>query len=266
MKKMKKVLALLFALILAFSFTACGKKETAKDVMDASIKQMEKVKSYNMVSDVDMTLKTSSSSKSLDLKATSKGAVTDVNNKNMKLKLDTSTNLFGQKIEGSTYYADGYYYTDMLGNKTKMKMDLDAIKKQISSTMGKNNLSIDDYKDLKMKEDGDNRVISYSLSKEAVKKLTSAMLGQAMGSTSSLKDFDIDSIKGTATIDKDNYTVAQSVDMSLTFGSDKAKQSLEMTMSVKLSDFDKDLKITAPKDLDAYKETASTTTATTATK
>lgn len=126
-----------------------------------------------------------------------------IKSENLRYKADVVMEFMGQTETGVVFYKDGYYYTDVGGTKIKYPMDLDAMIKSIDQTTAAADLTPAMMKSLSVREEGENRILSY----EANPALMDAYLKEALDSI--LGDMGISMIirevKGEYVINKDDY-------------------------------------------------------------
>ena len=228
-KVLKKLSAAGMALILAFSVTACSggdggtakKERSAKEILESNLKKSNDLKdvdmSVNMKYVVDTGTGDEDSEQSMDMSYDTQ--IADSGNDSMKMAMKAKVGISGVNVDMEAYYTDGYYYTNILNQKAKQAMDLSKIQEQMESS-GDIQLPIDNYTDLKAKTDSDgNTVISYALSEDGLNEYILKFyeqLSSLSGSSSSVSSEDLEEIKvssftGTRTVNKDDYTVKDSI-------------------------------------------------------
>lgn len=273
MKKFKKVSALVLAVVLAFSMTACAKKRTAKEVLESSMKKSEKMTSSHMTGSAKYKIESGSSdtASSMDLSMTFDAKVSDSNKDTMKMDMGAKMSVLGQSLDMKMYYTDGYYYMNMAGQKQKMKMDIAAMQKQLKNTTGQSTFPTKYYKDLKLEEKDGNQVLTYKLNEDGLNEYVESVMAQ-MGSftgqtdTSSATDsIKISAFSGTTTLDKDDNILSQTIKMTMGSKTGEAGK-ISITMDMKYKDPGKDVTVSLPDDLSSYQEIASPTTEATTAK
>lgn len=269
MKKFKKVLALTLACAMLFTLGGC-KKKSPEEVLKAASAKMNKMDSVDMDGTMKMKMSsTSNNSSSFELQMGMKVKATGMTAKDTKMDMDITTAIAGQDVSVKAYYTDGYYYMNTNGQKTKQKMDVDAMQKQLENSAGQFNTSADNYKDLKMTKKDGNYVISFKFNEKALNDYVNKMMGQlnssgASGSTANYADqVNFDSMSGTMTVNKDSEIVAQKINMVVS-SKQEPKLSIKMSANFKYNNIGKEVKVTLPSDLSTYKEVPATTAATTA--
>ena len=264
MKRLKRVLALTLAAVMLFTLGGC-KKKTPEEVLEAATKKMSKVKSADISGNIKMKMSsTSSTSSSLEMNMGLKMKATDMTSEDMKMDMDLTMGIAGQDMVIKAYYADGYYYMNYSGQK--QKMDFTAMQKQMESSTGQFDMSVDNYKDLKMEKKDDNYIISFKFKEKALNDYINKMMGQmnstgAAGSSTNYADqVKFNSMSGTMTVNKDSEITAQKINMVVSSKED-TKLKIKMIVDVKYNSIGKDVKVTLPDDLDTYKEAPATTAA-----
>ena len=149
------------------------------------------------------------------------------------------------------YYADGYYYMDMIGQKSKYSMSMDEIIKQVESFIQIDDLQSDTLEDLSMDKDGNNKVLSYKLNQEEAANLTDSIQGQ-MKTLLGNADVNIamESGNGTTTINEEGYITAQSVKMVCKASVDTEEMTLGVDMNIVINNPGQNIIVEKPVDAD----------------
>lgn len=269
-KSLKKITALTLTALLLFSLTACAKKKSAKEVMEASIQKSKEMKDFDMTGNMkykvqiggsssDDKSSDSGSSLNLNMKFDAKATLSDKDKIQMAMQM--STDMFGQSIKMNAYYNDGYYYIDSSGQKLKMKMNIEDLEKELESSTGQNSLPIKYYKDLKLEEKDNQQTIQYSLNQDGLEQYLKEVMSQMdsiTGSASSADQIKISSFSGTRTVNEDYYPVKETIKLVMDTGQ-KELGEISMDMSVTYKNIGKKVKVTLPNDLSSYTETSSQT-------
>lgn len=264
-KKIKQISALLLACILIFSMTACAKKRTPKEVLQASITKSKDMTSADMAGKAKYKIESSTSS-SMNFTMAFTAKVVDSNKDTMKMSMDTSMSVLGQSINFKMYYSDGYYYMNGNGTKQKIKMNISDMKKQVENITGSSSIPAKYYTDLKLSEYDGNQVLSYKLSKDGLNKYVNSLLAQAGSLTGSSdatsetmdESIKISSFSGKRTLDKDDNILKESVKMVME-SSTGEDGKITISMDISYKDPGKKVTVTLPDDLDSYQEDSSST-------
>lgn len=122
-------------------------------------------------------------------------------------------------IEFSVYYMDGYYYMDMLGQKIKTPMPLNEAMTEIDSTSQMFESPLEDYTDLTLRVEGDNRILSYTMDAAKLNDQMMAILNSpGMGGIYQGISFNVSNIRGEYVVNPEGYYTKANVlmDMSMT--------------------------------------------------
>lgn len=253
----KKVIATLLCAAMVFSTAACGSKSKSLSPKEEYAAAVEKVnKAAGIDADMDMTISVEMSGMNMDIKMdgsilTNKKSDTDV-----ELAMDANAEILGQKAPIKYYYKDGYFYMEAAGQKTKSKMDLEKAQEKMGSATQMTNVEVKMIKDVKVKDDGDNRVFTYSIDpkkmneylEKSMKSIEDLAASGASGSDAELK-----SCKGIMTVDKDGQPVEQKMKMELKMAASGQEMTMKADVTVKYNKFGKEVKIEYP-SFDGYKE------------
>lgn len=149
------------------------------------------------------------------------------------------------------YYADGYYYTDMLGQKTKYAMSIEEIIKQTESSIQTDNLQVDALEDLTMEKDGNSKILKFTLNPEKATGITDSVQSQlkTLLGNADVKIV-IESGSGTITVNKDGYISAQSVKMVCKASAEEQEITLEIDMDITNNNPGQVIEIEKPVDAD----------------
>lgn len=285
-KGMKKLLALIMALALAFSVTACSggnnksdsssedTGRTAQEILESNLEKSKDMKDVDMTMAVKYVYETSSedssssdsssedsSSQTISMNYDAK--ISDSGEDNMKMAMEGALSASGVSIDMNIYYSDGYYYLNMMDQKMKQQMDVSNLQKQISSTTSQSQLPVDNYKNIVVSQDDDgNTVLDYELNEDGLNEyiqMAADQISSASGSTASSGDLDgirISSFSGTRTLDKDDNTLKDSAEFVMVSSSYEG-ETVTVTMEVTYNNPGKSVTVTLPDDLNDYQESSS---------
>nr|WP_300305798.1 hypothetical protein [uncultured Anaerostipes sp.] len=285
-KGMKKLSALIMALALAFSVTACSggnnksdssskdTGRTAQEILESNLEKSKDMKDVDMTMAVKYVYETSSedssssdssskdsSSQTISMNYDAK--ISDSGEDNMKMAMEGALSASGVSIDMNIYYSDGYYYLNMMDQKMKQQMDVSNLQKQISSTTSQSQLPVDNYKNIVVSQDDDgNTVLDYELNEDGLNEyiqMAADQISSASGSTASSDDLNgirISSFSGTRTLDKDDNTLKDSAEFVMVSSSYEG-ETVTVTMDVTYNNPGKSVTVTLPDDLNDYQESSS---------
>jgi len=167
---------------------------------------------------------------------------------NVEMKMEITTEASGMTLDMTSYYKDGYQYTEMMGMKIKTAMD----QEEMQSSMGKlPDFNDDAITDQSVTEAGGATTVSFVISGEAAQ----AYIDEALEGIEGAEDVEVDlggasnGIKITATVDSSgNLTELIQEQTSTTGGIEST--SLTKMSNIKIGKVAFDF----PSDLDAYQE------------
>ena len=285
-KGMKKLSALIMALALAFSVTACSggnnksdsssedTGRTAQEILESNLEKSKDMKDVDMTMAVKYVYETSSedssssdsssedsSSQTISMNYDAK--ISDSGEDNMKMAMEGALSASGVSIDMNIYYSDGYYYLNMMDQKMKQQMDVSNLQKQISSTTSQSQLPVDNYKNIVVSQDDDgNTVLDYELNEDGLNEyiqMAADQISSASGSTASSDDLDgirISSFSVTRTLDKYDNTLKDSAEFVMVSSSYEG-ETVTVTMDVTYNNPGKSVTVTLPDDLNDYQESSS---------
>lgn len=229
MKRALRKGGILSALLAAVLLVAgCGVKTTdatdateapdAKSMYTSAIEQTQKLESMDCSIDMDMAISYGTQSMDItmdiDMQAENVSSAAD-----LKMYMNTEMDL-GTLGSGSfeMYYGDGYIYSNSLGYNAKAAVSPDQFD---TTTQGVIDVSADLLSDLKMEEDGDNTIVSYSCSgtaaAELMKKISSVGSSSGAGTEGMYDGMSLESAEGTIVINKDGYVTSQTLNMIMKY-------------------------------------------------
>ena len=249
---MRKFLALTLAGAMVLTFAACGKtKKTAEEVYAEAVAKTSALNATqaNMTMDMDMDMGGMSIGMKMDM-------VVKVKKADNKFEMATTggTSIMGQDIDIETYYKDGYSYTNAMGAKMKQAMDLEAIAEQAES-MTMNSAPVEYLENLAMTEADGVTTLTYTISKEKMKEYFDEAMQIAGESTiPEGVEMAFESMNGTATVNKDGYITASTVDMVFNMAIEGQEVKAAVKADMTYVDPGQDFEIQFPEDLDDYIE------------
>lgn len=181
--KLKKLAAITLGLTMAMSMTAYANDADAMAVyqeMEAVSSAMTDVDAYY---DFNMTMSTEATGDlkarvEMNLKANNLTAPDQLKmNIYMRMSLIDLGVLAGDMeglspedltMTGNMYYENGMYYTDMMGQKTKMPMPLDQTMQSTKVLMG---VSTDYLQDMTLRTEGEDRILTYTMDSAKMNEL-----------------------------------------------------------------------------------------------
>ena len=189
--------------------------------------------------------------------------ISDSGSDSMAMAMTGKMSSSGTSIDMNIYYSDGYYYINMLGQKIKQKMDLSKLQKELEATTNQTQLPVENYKDIVVSQNSQgNTVLDYKLNDDGLDEYIKEIADQ-MGaiSSSSVSSDDLDSVKissfsGQRTLNKDDYTIKESVKFVME-NKQSDDGSITISMDITYKNPGKDVTVTLPDDLSDYQESSS---------
>lgn len=127
--------------------------------------------------------------------------------------------LMGEELTANIYYADGMYYMDMLGQKTKIPVALNEMMDAVKQTAGAQDTSLDYIQNLKLRTEGSDRILSFTMDASKMNGLLQQVMSTLQGLTAGVnvnyRDISCEYVvnpEGYCTKMKMNMTVDMSVD------------------------------------------------------
>lgn len=247
---MKKCLSLLLMAAMALSLTACGGTKDPKVIYDEASKKTSELTSMDVDSVVNMQMNQGENNTEIKMDLNMK--MSGVNTENMKYLAQGTTALMGQDIDISMYYENGYYYMDSMGQKIKYAMDLEAMMDQINQSAESTNVNSSYLKEITVKKDGDNQVLTFTVDAEKMDTYVQDVMSQ-MGTNMEGVTYTIKEANGEAVVNKEGYFTNAKIMMSLDMELQGETISLVMDTDSTYNNPGQEVVVTAP-DLEGYTE------------
>ena len=136
---------------------------------------------------------------------------------NLRYKADMAMEFLGQTEYATVFYKDGYYYMDSNGEKIKYPMDLNSMIASVEQTTAAADLAPSLMKSLSVREEGENRVLSYVADPAKMNAYVQEALKPLLGSMD--VGMIIREVKGEYVINKDDYYTSMNMYMVMDMSS-----------------------------------------------
>ena len=136
---------------------------------------------------------------------------------NLRYKADMAMDFLGQTEYATVFYKDGYYYMDSNGEKIKYPMDLNSMIASVEQTTAAADLAPSLMKSLSVREEGENRVLSYVADPAKMNAYVQDALKPLLGSMD--VGMIIREVKGEYVINKDDYYTSMNMYMVMDMSS-----------------------------------------------
>lgn len=136
---------------------------------------------------------------------------------NLRYKADMAMEFLGQTEYATVFYKDGYYYMDSNGGKIKYPMDLNSMIASVEQTTAAADLAPSLMKSLSVREEGENRVLSYVADPAKMNAYVQDALKPLLGSMD--VGMIIREVKGEYVINKDDYYTSMNMYMVMDMSS-----------------------------------------------
>ncbi|MCI8403075.1 MAG: hypothetical protein HFI38_13465 [Lachnospiraceae bacterium] len=254
MKRSKRGLALVLALVLMLGLTACGgKKQTPQDVYNEALAKLREMSSLD--GNMEMTMSMTDGTEALEISMESEIKIQDLNKESMLMDMKMSIGMMGISMDLQTYYVDGYFLMDMMGQKVKYKMPLEEAVAQASVLQEMDTSAMGE---INMEEKDGIRTLTYQVdvskmsenmsSEEYLGILENLGLGDMAGD-----DMTYDLIEGSMTVDKNGNILTNQAHMTGTTDLEGTKLSFEMEMTITYNNPGQAVTVEAP-DASEYME------------
>lgn len=254
---MKRLLALTISALLLCPMTSfAAQTEEAKAVYQEMMAKEQTVNDINAY--YDMALNMTDGTDSVDMRLEMNARM-----KNIQNPSQLQYSIFARMtipeeapVEFSMYYADGYYYVDMLGQKMKTPMALDeAMEAAQSSSNLMGASSLDMFTDLSLRTEGENRILSYTMDDAKLNEMMNTILnmsglnsltssGEGPGSTG--LSFTIKNIHGEYIINPEGYYTKMTMAMDMAMAMAGESLNMAVTADIGIADPGQPVEISVP--------------------
>ena len=253
MKKIRqRAAAVMAGAMLAAAVTGCAGKQDPKEVYDAAVAKNAALESVDV--DADMKIGLTMGEENMEVEVATNIKADQSDKEHLKYLTTASTTLQGQSIETTAFYTDGYYYMDAAGQKLKYPMDVEEMIKTIEDSVGTAEMTSDSMESIELKEDGDNRILTFTADPEKMSGYLDEVMG-SLGDMGALGDVNmtIDSASGEYTINKDGYYTDMKMDMAITMEAAGSTMNMTIGMTGSYNNPGQAVEVTIP-DTEGYTE------------
>jgi len=250
----KKIGLFLFSLALCVSFAACGNggnNQAAYDIYLAAQDKSNSVSSMEMKMSMDMTMEAEGSVVNSKMDGTAKQVMRSVSDIDMEMTMNIET--MGMSMPATSYYKDGYVYTKVMDQKTKMAMPFDKFLK--SSNAKSLEFPQNAVKKSNVENISGGKRVSFTIDGKIMNDILMEMMADSLSSLPGAENLTIDfgDIDYIMTVDNDNMLKSAVTKFDATFnmmGTD-IKVIYDINMDIVSVN---NTTVTFPSDLDSYIE------------
>jgi len=233
MKRMKQILVWLLAMVMVCSMIGCAKEPepTPEEVYVAAFEKANALTGLDTEMDLNMVMAVQGESMEMGVEAAV--LMENPQNENMKLAMDMKMDMLGSSIELSSYYADGYYLMELLGQKIKYKMLLEEAMEQAVMMQ---EVAVDLLSEITMTEENGVRILQYTVD-------TEKMMGEYMedymatlGMTGLEENVTYKSIVGTMKVNEEGYPTDVAMEMAFTTEAEGVLVDCDVVMEMRYND------------------------------
>lgn len=233
---MKKFIALVSCLLLAFSLTACqkGQQQDPKQIYAAAVEKNAVLNSMETDMTINMGIDLGGTSMNMKLD----GKIMEVRkDDDYQMLAEISMNMLGQDISSKQYYKDGICYVDTMGQKMQYPMEIDDVMEQLGSSDEFFQIDADVFTKFDMAREGDNYVFTMEADQDSLQDLMDTIMGSLSGMTGEgvmdIADLDMTAFQAKYVVNKDGYFT--SMDMNMDYSMEVEGQQMSYTMEINLT-------------------------------
>lgn len=235
MKRLKGIL-LLVAMLLAFTFTGCGKEDPKALYKKATEKAAN---TTSLDTTMGISLKASAEGEDLAYDFKIQMQLENKDTKDMKMKLVvTLPEELGAMVgssEMTVYYADGYSYMDIMGQKIKMPMDIEKFQEQMGASVGSTSdmleIDVESLNSLSSSKDGENTKLSYAVNKDKMDEILGKALDSYMNLMGQGADISFSDVKGEMVVNKGSDILSQKIELDCAVAANGTNGTMNLTIN-----------------------------------
>lgn len=215
---MKKLMTALLAAVMTVSMTATAfAAEDPAALLDRVTQKASELDSMDCDMGIHAVLvipdPESKKDLSINLDMLMKMKMDQVKSGNLRYKAEMAMEFLGQSEYATVFYKDGYYYMDSDGEKIKYPMDLNSMISSVEQTTAAAELTSSLMKSLAVREEGENRILSYVADPAKMNTYVNEAMGSLLGNMDVAMT--IREVKGEYVINKDDYYTSMNMNMSM---------------------------------------------------
>ena len=165
----------------------------------------------------------------------------------------TSMDFSDTQITGNMYYENGMYYMDMMDQKIKQPMPLEQMMKSIQQIPGMDNGGLDYIQNLKLRTEGEDRILSYTMDAGKMNSLLEQVMGMNGMSAAAQSGAQVsyDAISGELVVGPDGYCKKSRMKMGMKMTVGESTVRVTMDGDVGYADMGQPVEFATP-DLNGY--------------
>lgn len=215
---MKKLMTALLATVMALSMTATAfAAEDPAALLDRVTQKASELDSMDCDMGVHAVLVIPNPQTKKDLNVNldmlMKMKMDQIKSGNPRYKAEMAMEFLNESKYATVFYKDGYYYMDSDGEKIKYPMDLSSVIKSVDQTTAAAELTSSMMKSLAVREEGDNRILSYVVDPAKMNAYVDEAIGALLDDTDVV--IAIREVKGEYVINKDDYYTNMNMNMTM---------------------------------------------------
>ena len=254
----KKCLCMLSALLIVFSFAACGsstetadKEKTDFDSFMTVQKNMENIQDMEF----KLNMETAVPSKDGDYNMSMSGIGKEIKKAkdDIQMEMKYKMNMSGTDMSGTMYMKDKALYMEILGQKVKMDASNEMSAMMNVDTDELLSITEDMISDLKVSKDGDNTVYDFTMDPTKAMDYFAKNAAGAEGISDAADNLTFDKMNVSITADKNDLAKKIDMDFSIKTKLENETVTMNYKMTMEYVSINNDLTIDFP-DFKDYQE------------
>lgn len=252
MKKSMIQAAGIFAIAAVLILGGCSGKKDAKSIYEDAVKKTAEMSSADFTS--DMTISMIQDEQTIDIDMQMDSQMDGINTDNMHYVSNMTMSAMGQNMDMTVFYTDGYFYTELMGQRIKYAMALEEMTKQVHSATG-GTLASSMLKDIKAEKDGDFQKLTFTADPAKMDEYMQTVMGSLTNTMGSMADVEmkISEGSGSMTVSKEGYIAEQNIKMKLETTANGSTAKMDMDVHVVYNNPGQEITVEIP-DTEGYQE------------
>lgn len=250
----KRIVTVIICILLSIcSFWGCNlfKRQTPEEALKQILEKSNEIEdmdlSYSTITIVEVDGEKLETPVNIDAKI--KNGLS--NDMIMEMKMEMK--IYGITIESMSYYADGYYYTEMAGMKVKQKMDSSEILEQTKNILRYRDLEMGMFKEIKRESKGKQQIFIFKGNPDKMSEYLEKIVSPLKEILGNDLKYTVNNMEGSIVTQNDEVIESNiDIDMEMLVDGKESKVSTKSTSKINATG--DDVKISFP-DFSEYEET-----------
>ncbi len=245
---MKKILSALLCAMMVVSMVACDSAPsiTPEELYNQVMNDSMGIKTADVSSNIVMNMSAPSQGLEMDMTMDMDVLMDMTDEENIKFYSSAKTNTMGMELDIISFYADGYQYMEMMGQKMKQEMPLETF--LATAQTNPQVILAEDMETFEMTEADGNKTFTFTVKADRMQALFEEAMGSMgdMAAMAGAGEFSFEDMSGNLVIDADNNIVSQNISMIVSVTVEGETMDMDMDMNMVYNSYNEPVEITIP--------------------